>query len=267
MTAVIYTCTFLDYDLVFTPLATTLGAEFVLLSDRRPRLVRRWRWRPIPEALRDLPQHRANRWCKFFAHELFPEAEISVYVDGNFLLRADLAPLIAEFRDTGAAIGLFRHASGRSVAEEVEFALATGRIPPDQAGRAAEQLAEYRAAGFDADTPVSDNGVLFRRHGAPGLAALMQDWWDHLLRHTRRDQISLPFLLDRHGVAAHHWDFDCRAPSNPWFRSYAHRKGGLDDLRTASFLLKDDRPAYALAYRALRAGGALRRALAGRGGA
>ena len=48
MRTVLYACTNLAYDQIFTPVAMTPGVDFVLFADRRPRFVRGWQWRPLP---------------------------------------------------------------------------------------------------------------------------------------------------------------------------------------------------------------------------
>ena len=68
---------------IFSPVAPTPGVEFVLFADRRPRLVRGWRWRPLPEVARGLSPTLVNRYAKFFPERILPEAEVSVYVDAT----------------------------------------------------------------------------------------------------------------------------------------------------------------------------------------
>ena len=68
--------------------------------------------------------------AKFFPHRILPEAEISIYVDANTLILADLTPLIEEFAASGADIGLCsRTASAASIAEEFDVRPAGGQNP------------------------------------------------------------------------------------------------------------------------------------------
>ena len=129
MKTVLYTCADLAYDQIFTPVAATPGVPFVLFSDRRPRLVRGWEHRPFPEATRGLSPSLVNRYCKFFPQRIFPEADVSIYVDANLLVTADLSPLIAEFRASGADIGLFPHKERGDIFEELAFGARVGKIP------------------------------------------------------------------------------------------------------------------------------------------
>jgi hypothetical protein len=226
MKVVLYTCTFLDYDQVFSPLRLSAGVDHVLIADRRPRFVRGWRWRPLPPEVDGLSQSLANRHCKFFAHRLFPDADISIYVDGNTLILDDLGPLVAEFAASGAEIGLFAHRERGDIYAEFETGRRSGRIPPDDAARGAAQLARYRAAGLPEDHPFTENGIIFRRHGGPRLDAAMTLWWEEITTYTRRDQISLPYVLHATGIAAKVWDWNYKY-ENPYFVRYPHRDGFL----------------------------------------
>lgn len=220
MKIVVYTCTFLDYDDVFSPVSQTPDVDFVLIADRRPRFVRGWRWRPFPTETVGMSQHMANRWCKLFPHRVFPDADASVYLDGNVLVQGDLTPLLREFLDSGAPIGLFRHSARTTVAEEAAFCLKRGKIGEADASALEAQLAAYRAAGMPDDQFLSENGVIFRRH-TPETDAAMRLWWSELETRTRRDQISLPYVMHATGMPARVWNWTYHS-GNTFFVKYPH---------------------------------------------
>lgn len=232
MRVVVYTCTFLSYDQVFPPVRKTPGADYVLFSDRRPRCLSGWKWRPLPEAARFMSQTMANRYCKFFPHRLFPEADLSIYVDGNTLILEDLRPLIAEFTAAGSGIGLFAHKERDNLLAEFAWGQRTGKIPPEEVERAEEQLARYQAAGVPPDHILTENGIIFRRHGDPDLGPAMDLWWDELCAYSRRDQLSLPYVLCATGIATKIWDWNYKF-RNPYFLRYPHRSGFSVDLAIA----------------------------------
>jgi hypothetical protein len=237
MRTVLYACTNLAYDQIFTPVAMTPGVDFVLFADRRPRLVRGWQWRPYPPEMAGLSSTMTNRFAKFFPHVIFPEAEISIYVDANTLMLADLTPLIAEFRASGADIGLFPHKQRFDIYEELAFATKVGKVPAADAAKGAAQVAFYRAEGLPDGHPFTENAIIFRRHGNPALAAAMDLWWQQMQTYTRRDQLSLPYVLHRSELKVKLWDWNYKF-ENPYFRRYLHRRGALSDLNV---ILKNKR--------------------------
>lgn len=226
---VLYTCTNLAYDQIFSPVAMTPGVEFVLFTDRRPPLVRGWKWAPPPAATEGLPDTLVNRYCKFFPHRIFPEADRTIYVDANTLILKDLSPLLAEFEASGAEIGLFPHKQRANIAEELEYGIEVGRIPPDAVEKGREQLRFYAEEGLPADHVFTENAILFRDHRGTRVAEAMELWWEQLERFTRRDQLSLPYVLHKTGLRPHVWDWNYKF-ENPYFHRYMHRKDFLQNL-------------------------------------
>jgi len=226
---VVYACTHLDYDQIFSPVVPTPGVDFVLFADRRPRLVRGWQWRPMPEAVGGMSQTLANRYAKFFPYAVLPEADCSIYIDANTLVLGDLTPLVEEFLASGADIGLFPHRERSTIAEEFEFGRRVGKIPPSDVEKGLAQLRRYREAGLPPDPPFTENAIVFRRHGNPALEAAMDLWWSELMNYTQRDQLSLPYVLFKSQLKVKFWDWNYKYV-NPYFLRYVHRRGVVSDL-------------------------------------
>lgn len=250
MKTVLYACTHLDYDQIFSPVAATPGVEFVLFSDRKPRFVRGWRWRPLPPQTAGMSQSMVNRFCKFFPHAVLPDADCTIYVDANTLILADLQPLIDEFIASGAVIGLFPHKQRADIFEEFEFSVAVGKIPPSDVEAGRRQLRRYRDEGLPADHLFTENAIIFRRHGDPALEAAMDLWWEQLETYTKRDQLSLPYVLYRSGIRAKVWDWNYKF-ENAYFKRYMHRRGMRNDINSYLKNKTHYRPAYRRLYRSL----------------
>jgi len=233
----LYACTNLAYDQIFTPVTMTPGVDFILFADRRPRFVRGWQWRPLPAETAGLSPTMVNRFAKFFPHVIFPEAEVSIYVDANTLMLSDLTPLIEEFRVSGADIGLFPHKQRSDIFAEFELGRTGGKIPAQDTEKGLAQLAHYRAEGLPDDHLFTENAIIFRRHGNPALAAAMDLWWEQMATYTKRDQLSLPYVLYKSDLRIKLWDWNYKF-DNPYFKRYLHRRGTLSDLNV---LLKNKR--------------------------
>lgn len=217
----IYTCVTAHYDVVLPPLARTPGADYLLFTDDPGLRVRGWENRPLAPAAAGLPPNLQNRYHKLLPHKVLPpDYDVSIYLDANLRVRRDLTPLLAEM--AGFDIGLFPHELRNRVADEVEACIAHGKIRDATVIRA--EYDSYRAAGFpDAEDCLSENAILFRRHGAVEVIAAMEMWWDLVASHSGRDQISLPFVLWKTGLKAHRFGFNYRK-RNPWFHRYGHWK-------------------------------------------
>lgn len=234
MRVAIYTSTFSDYDILMSPLKTTPGCSYIALTDTPQSFTRHWRFRPLPDATRNMAQNEANRYCKLFPNRLLPEWDVSIYVDGNILILQDLSPLIKEFLESDADIALFPGQYDRTVAEEITLTLERDKVRPERRNAALEQLSYLRERGFDG-LPITMNGVLFRRHDRPRLDELMEAWWNDINRFAMRDQFSLPGLLATSDVAVHHWGWQYFHQKNPYFHVYSHRIGRPRILSDAVF--------------------------------
>lgn len=230
MKTVVYACANLAYDQIYSPVVATPGVEYVLFSDRRPRFVSGWQWRPLPAEAASLGPALANRFCKFFPQRLFPEAGISIYLDANLLILGDLQPLIDDFLASGAAIGLFPHAERSDIVSEFAFCKQVGKIGPADSARGEAQLAAYAAEGLPPDHGLTENAIILRRHDAPGLDGAMDLWWQQLATYTKRDQLSLPYVLWKSGLRAKVWDWSYWS-ENPYFHRYIHRRGPISDIQ------------------------------------
>lgn len=258
---IVYSCSFTGYDWSFAPLRDLPGVQFVRFMEKRPPLLRRWRYRPIPGSVRQPTQTLTNRFCKLHPHLLFPEADLAVYVDGNVLVTGDLGPLIDAFRTSGQDLALFPHPSGRTVGEEIDFALKVGKIPESARPRAMAQRAAYAEEGLLSE-PITENTIIFWNLASPTARLLGETWWQELVRFTQRDQISLPKALRQTGARVHVWDWHFGDGTNPYFVRYAHKKGNLrQDLIQASWFLKDHYLLHRMLFSMIRAGGRVRRTL------
>lgn len=229
MKTVVYACANLAYDQIFSPVVATPGLEYVLFSDRKPFMVSGWDWCPAPAAVEGLSPSMANRYCKFFPQRIFPEADVSIYVDANILVIGDLRPLLEEFIASGAAIGLFIHKDRSDIQSEFEFCREVGKIGDADHDTGVEQLRFYRAEGLPEAHVFTENAIILRRHSAPGLDPAMQLWWEQLNRFTKRDQLSLPYVLWKTGLATQVWNWSYWN-DNPYFTRYIHRRGWPHDI-------------------------------------
>lgn len=222
----VYTCTYASYDILLSPQKMTPGCDYIAFVDQTQSTAKRWDCRPLPAEVENLPQNEANRYCKLFPMRILPEYDISIYLDGNIFIGADLTPLIDQFIASGADLALFPGQGNRTVEEEIELTLERGAVREDRVAAAQRQLADLRAKG-EADLPITMNGVLFRKHASPHLEPLMQAWWEDINKYAMRDQYGLPGLLNQSPVQVHHWDWQYFYTENPYFSVRPHRTSGM----------------------------------------
>ena len=167
----VYTAIVGGYDLLLPPRIRESGVRRVVFSERPPRPAWGWEWRPLPRFAATLPPALANRWCKFFAHEILPEARLSIYIDGNIRLTGPVRPLVAEFAASGAALGLFAHPDRTNLEEEADTCLHYWKIgTKEDHMRLRRQLDRYQEGGLFPQFGLTENSIIFRDHADPAAA-------------------------------------------------------------------------------------------------
>lgn len=258
--SIVYSCTFADYDYTLGPLTRTVNTRFIRFGNTRPNRRKIWQHKPIHGSLEKENQTLTNRNFKLFPANVLPECDVAIYVDGNILIRDDLSPIIKEFWDSGADIALFKHPSGRTLGQEIDFAL-EHKIPARDVSLTENQRQRYKELGL-LDRPITENTIIFYRMNSSKVPQIGQLWWDELDQFCKRDQISLPYVLDRVAPKVHLWDwhFHYAAPDNPYFARHGHRQSKvLDRMRQVSHFMQDYSWEHRMIHKVLRSGGALRK--------
>ncbi|UCH47834.1 MAG: DUF616 domain-containing protein [Betaproteobacteria bacterium] len=230
MNVVVYSCVVNNYDRLMPPRILPKGVSFVCFTDAPKKRVKGWEMQPLAQPSEIHDPALVNRYHKFFSHRVLPDADLSIYVDGNLRIEGDLGPLLDQFIASNVAMACPRHPERSDVIDEARFCEYLGKFNSNDTAVIDKQLATYADDGMPSDAPLSENYLILRNHRAEGLDAAMSLWWDELLRFTRRDQISLPYVLWKTGLPYRLIEENASAP-NPYFSRYEHRRGGVQGLR------------------------------------
>lgn len=152
----------------------------------------------IHDPLDGLDPARASRRAKLRPHLHFPDAEWSIWLDNKSRLRRDPLELLAACRaEAEADFYAFRHFRRDCVYDELQTAWENGL---DDYRILKERERTYRGEGMPRHAGLIEGHFLLRRHNAPALARFGERWFEHVLRYSRRDQISFPYLAWRLGL-------------------------------------------------------------------
>jgi Protein of unknown function (DUF616) len=211
------------------PVAAASGLDFLCFTDDPGLRSETWQIRYIRPLLPDDPT-RSARVLKIRAHAVLPDHDVSLYIDNSVVLRRTPDEAIVDLLPERVPLALVAHSFRRTVRDE--FA-AVAELRLEAASRLEEQLAHYESRDPDslALRPLAGL-LLLRRHHDPTVVAAMETWCAHVLRYSRRDQLSLwvalrqtglePLVheLDNHESAYHRWpitiDRDRSRGGVPW---------------------------------------------------
>jgi len=168
------------------------GADLILFTDQPP-AESAWEVRPAPDIFRD--PRRSSRIPKLLAHQYLPGYDFSLWIDGSIRLLAPVRDLIDRYLGR-ADIAFFRHPLRDCIYEEAA-ACAEQRL--DDPSLIAAQVAQYVGEGYPPHNGLNEGGVILRRH-TPDIETFNNAWWSELCRYSRRDQLSLNYILNRLGI-------------------------------------------------------------------
>jgi hypothetical protein len=147
-----------------------------------------WMIRPVCDLFRD--PCRNAKIHKVLAHMYFPDVAVTLWVDGNIILKAPIDKLVEECLQT-SDMAIFRHPERDCIYDEAEYCIAN-RLDNPETIKA--QMTRYRAAGYPPHNGLALAGVLLRRH-TPAMAALNNTWWAEICAGSRRDQLSFNYAV------------------------------------------------------------------------
>jgi Protein of unknown function (DUF616) len=190
---IVYTSIIGDYDRLLEQEKWDATIRYVCITDQMPTKRNGWDIRLVERST--ATARVQQRSYKILSHRMFPEADVTLYIDGNFQLLTNPRELAAYYLKH-ADLALFRHPERNSVFAELEACADLGKDDPRNLSRVATR---YRTRGLPEIGFLYSGGFILRRHTAP-IVVFNEAWYEELLQSTPRDQPSLGYTLWRFGL-------------------------------------------------------------------
>ena len=192
----IYTCVTNGYDEVVEPTEIISNADYYYFSDKKLERPSIFKYINIYDVLPEnvVEETRKNRYCKINAHKLFPQYKYSIYFDGSITLKKNIVDCIQKLPKT--KVMPICRAPWKSPYIESIRRCVTQR---DGKETILEQIKQYWIEGMPDEIGVYYCGILIREHNNPICVKIMEDWWNEITKYSKRDQISLPYVLWKNG--------------------------------------------------------------------
>jgi hypothetical protein len=141
---------------------------------------------------------RNSRQVKILGHPLLNEYAYTIWIDASLQLVTDsLEELLEPLLDTSLPLATFRHSKRACVYQE---AIACIHQKKDFFTDISLQLLKYHYKGMPKDFGLFETGIVVRNHKSPFLQPLLNEWYQEIKTGTKRDQLSLPYVIWRKGV-------------------------------------------------------------------
>ncbi len=183
--------------LVELPVRRDSAIDFIAFVDDPTLRSDTWTIRHLPPLL-PTDIIRSSRFPKICAHRVLPDYDVSLYIDTKVRLTARPEEIFADLLEgQTSTMACLRHDSRATIDDEAEAIIGLGL---DRADICRAQLAAYRRDGFAGTVPLTWSGMLLRYHHEPIVRETMERWFAQVLRYSRRDQISFPYVAEKSGL-------------------------------------------------------------------
>jgi hypothetical protein len=216
---VVYTAIFGNIDYVWSPFPLAMDAQHVCFTDRPranqglwthkltddyPSIIgntsgvmdanHRWEIRQVELSY---SARRTARYYKCKPHLHFPEADVTVWVDGNVRLLVPARRAIKLWLKNDLAT--FTHHDRHCLYNEAKFCAAAGK---GNRGQLQRQVKHYRKQGMPRNWGLPETKCIIRRN-TEAMRKLNDMWFAEIERFSVRDQVSLPYVCWKLGIK---WD-------------------------------------------------------------
>ncbi len=191
---VVYTAIFGDYDDLIDPKEKFDGCDFICFTDQTT--IKSDIWDVIFVKECDFLPNMMNRKYKILPHLFLSNYDQSLYVDANIIFLKNPLDLINQYLGNYDFI-LPKHFSRNCLYDEAKECVISGK---SNFLKTTNQIEFYRYKGFPKNFGLGENNFLFRKHNSENIIKIMNEWWQELLTHTQRDQLSLSYIIWKNSI-------------------------------------------------------------------
>jgi|TARA_B100000085_G_scaffold21059_2_gene17844 hypothetical protein len=210
---VVYTSVFGNYDSVV-----------------EPKLPLGWDWKCFNEK-NSLPIYEDNmrnaKRYKILPHRFLSEYDVSIYIDGNYIIKKDVNELVEKYlNDVNAAFHNHNaqpdYDKRNCIYDEARTILMFGernmKITPERGMKnykddpniIVNQMQKYMDNKFPAKNGLITGGVILRNHNEDDCMGVMEDWWTEIKYGSKRDQLSFNYVAWKNKFKFNYMNMDCR---------------------------------------------------------
>ena len=225
---VIYTSIFGSEYYLHNPEVKMVGWDFVCFTDNPNYKSDVW---DIVLISKIYGGARDSKKPKILPHRYLQNYDISVWIDGDVKITADINDLVDKYLDD-KDYAVFNHefcglsTTGnlnvrKCIYDEAKFIKWLGDNHPkkhykDDLTVINNQVERYRKEGYPVNNGQARNTILIRRHNNKHIIKTMEDWWTEVKYGSKRDQLSFPYVSWKNKLDFNFINEDI--DDNKWFK-------------------------------------------------
>ena len=218
---VCYTCITGGYDQVREPKVISKGVDYICFTDNIKLKSNIWQIRPIPDELKLLSNVKKQRIVKICPHRYLKEYDVSIWIDGNIEVKADLNDFIQQYNLSKCPFYTRIHPCRKCIYAEAQACISMGK---DNASIIKKQVDAYKKEGYPKDIGMVETCVILRKHNDIKCQLLCNAWASELLLHSHRDQLSFNYVCWKMHFLPGILKNEFKISANETFRIYRHGK-------------------------------------------
>lgn len=189
---VCYTCITGNYDSLI-PITVSQNIDCICFTDSNNCEGRGWQIRKIPTELLKYSPQKQNRMIKLLPHKYLKKYKISIYIDGNLMIKRNLYfNFLLKYDLRNNYFYTNRHPERDCIYDEVKEVV---RLKKDSYDNIRSQIEKYKQEGFPTHYGLSENCILVRKHHDSDCVRLMEMWAKEVAQGSYRDQLSLFYCI------------------------------------------------------------------------
>ena len=193
----VYTAMAGGYDAIPTPEELDPEVDYICFSDSILEGEHPWEMRPLDYFNAD--RTRITRYYKLHPHAYFSKYDYVIWIDSNILIRKNIIhKLIDTYNAGGNPIATIRHPERSCTYAEAK---ACQEFHFDDKTLIETQIERYRKAGLPEHDGLPETNIYVTAPQNPHSIKLFADWWQELENGSRRDQLSIMYVLFKNGFS------------------------------------------------------------------
>lgn len=190
---VIYTCLFGKIDNLLQPKVIDNSFDYICFSDYMLPQSGIWQIRQIADSGLDVIAQ--SRFPKLMPHKVLEDYDYSLYIDGNVQIKdKEFYDYVEQAIEQDVLIAQVPHPTRDCIYQELEQCLNVRKVTPWQYIRHRQK---YTKSGLPHHWGLYENNVILRKHNAPQVIRISEQWWEEYNLISNRDQLSLMLVYWR----------------------------------------------------------------------
>jgi len=189
--SIVYTCIFGKHDALKDIKIKDPNWEYICFTDQDFEKTN-WQIKKIPKELNNLDDSRKARAIKILPHLFLEPYEECVWLDGNIEIINSVELFInKEVGRQQHILSIAKHPHRICVYQEEQAVLKYLKDDPDIVKK---QIQKYRDENYPTNWGLVQSGLIYRKNNDK-IISLCNTWWNEVLHHSKRDQLSFNYTF------------------------------------------------------------------------